>query len=94
MLNCEQYQDEQDEEEAEKLIRGGAEEDSDNEEPISKDPNSLLSMGYTNDRSFVVRGNNIGVYKQGDDSVDFVGNIKDIARPNGQIFTPSQVSSY
>ncbi|TIC26929.1 cytoplasm protein [Wallemia mellicola] len=87
----EQYQDEQDEEEAEKLIRGGAEEDSDNEEPISKDPNSLLSMGYTNDRSFVVRGNNIGVYKQGDDSVDFVGNIKDIARPNGQIFTPSQM---
>ena len=89
------YEDEEDDEEAEKLIRGNDDDEYDeNNELISKDPNSLLAMGYKNDRSFVVRGNNIGVYKQDDDSVDFVGNIKNIARPSGQVFTPSQVSLF
>ncbi|EOQ98890.1 Vacuolar import and degradation protein 27 [Wallemia ichthyophaga EXF-994] len=85
-----QYQDDEDDEEADKLIRGGVS-DEETDEPPQKHPNSLLSMGYTNDRSFVVRGDSIGVYKQGDDSVDFVGNIKNIARPNGKAFTPSQM---
>lgn len=38
--------------------------------------NSLLAVGYQNDRSFVVRGNKIGVFKHQDDELEFSTSIR------------------
>ncbi|KAM9906933.1 hypothetical protein OXX79_001255 [Metschnikowia pulcherrima] len=53
-----------------------------------KDPNSGLSMGNANDRSYVTRGNNLGVYKYGEESIDFVTTINDLKDINGKKFVP------
>ena len=56
--------------------------------------NEQLTVGYKGDRSFVVRGNNIGVFSHsGDSEVKFVGTIKQVATPKGKTFKPGQVSN-
>jgi hypothetical protein len=55
--------------------------DSDDDEetqvPDQKSKNSLLAVGYKHDRSFVVRGNKIGVFKHTeDDELEFATTIK------------------
>ncbi|KAL9088388.1 MAG: hypothetical protein Q9159_003088 [Coniocarpon cinnabarinum] len=59
----------------------------------SKDVNSQLAVGFKNDRSYVVRGNQIGVFKQGErgQHLDFQTNINKVATPKGRHFSPKKV---
>lgn len=72
------------------------EEEDEEEEQASfkQDPskNSLLAVGYK-DRSFVVRGNKIGVFKHADrERLDFSTTIKNVADSKGKEINPSRVS--
>ncbi|KAF9361228.1 hypothetical protein BGX34_007273 [Mortierella sp. NVP85] len=74
---------------------GDDEEEDEEEEQVSfkQDPskNSLLAVGYK-DRSFVVRGNKIGVFKHADrERLDFTTTIKNVADSKGKEINPSRV---
>lgn len=72
------------------------EEDEDEEDtpnPVTGDRNSSLNVGYKGDRSYVVRGNNIGVFNHSrDHSVKYYATIGNIATPKGKGFKPKNVS--
>jgi hypothetical protein len=54
--------------------------------------NSQLAVGFTSDRSYVVRGNKIGVFKQGDQELEFVTAIKNVMTPTKkEAFNPEKV---
>ncbi|EFA76142.1 WD40-like domain-containing protein [Heterostelium album PN500] len=52
--------------------------------------NSELLVGYK-DRSYVVRGSNIGVFNTGENDVQFNSIIKGISDKNGQTFSPKRL---
>lgn len=97
-----------DDEEAEvaaELEEVDAEEKEDDEENYADDAaampveegdrerNSQLTVGYKFDRSFIVRGNRIGVFKHtDDDQLEYSTTINKVATPNGKIFNPKKVS--
>lgn len=61
-------------------------------QPRDKEVNSQLAVGFKNDRTFVVRGNKIGVFKHGNgNNLDFQTSINKIATPNGKAFSPKKV---
>ena len=61
------------------------------QEATEKDRNSQLAVGYRNDRTFVVRGNRIGVFKTNDeDKLEFATTIEKVATPKGKQFNPSK----
>ncbi|KAA8913605.1 VID27 cytoplasmic protein-domain-containing protein [Sphaerosporella brunnea] len=71
-----------DEEEDSKHVRGN---DDGNE-------NSQLAVAFKHDRSFVVRGDQIGVFKHvGDKSLEFTTNITSVKTTKGRAFAPSKV---
>ncbi|KAJ2494339.1 Vacuolar import and degradation protein 27, partial [Coemansia sp. RSA 2052] len=54
--------------------------------------NSMLAVGYKHDRSFVVRGSRIGVFRHGEnDDIEFDTTINRIDDTRGTEFTPSSV---
>lgn len=54
--------------------------------------NSQLTVGYKGDRSYVVRGNNIGVFSQDSDrQVKYYATMSNISTPKGKEFKPKQV---
>lgn len=54
--------------------------------------NSQLTVGYKGDRSYVVRGNNIGVFNHSNDhNVKYYATISHIATPKGKEFKPKHV---
>ncbi|GAB7346666.1 hypothetical protein MBLNU459_g1794t1 [Dothideomycetes sp. NU459] len=54
--------------------------------------NSQLAVGYKHDRSFVVRGSKIGVFKHTPDNhLEFSTNISKVQTPNGKLFSPEKV---
>ena len=56
------------------------------------DRNSQLTVGYKGDRSYVVRGNNIGVFNQDSDrQVKYYATISNITTPKGKSFKPKEV---
>ena len=59
----------------------------------SKHVNSQLAVGFKNDRSYVVRGNQIGVFKQDDrgKNLEFQTTINKVATPKGHQFSPKKV---
>ncbi|KAF9485299.1 VID27 cytoplasmic protein [Pholiota conissans] len=60
--------------------------------PTTGDRNSQLTVGYKGDRSYVVRGNNIGVFNHSSDhSVKYYATISNIATPKGKGFKPKNV---
>ena len=64
-------------------------EDEDAPQNIPGDRNSQLTVGYKGDRSYVVRGNNIGVFNHSsDNSVKYYATIGNVATPKGKIFKP------
>ncbi|KAG4304924.1 hypothetical protein PORY_001599, partial [Pneumocystis oryctolagi] len=72
--------------------------ESDNEDEHShtefddKGENSQLAVGYKYDRSFVVRGDKIGVFRHAnDDQLEFVATINKVQTPKGKPFQPSKV---
>lgn len=62
-------------------------------QPLSGDRNSQLMVGYKGDRSYVVRGNNIGVFNHdsNDHSVKYYATIANVATPKGKGFKPKHV---
>ena len=54
--------------------------------------NSQLAVGYKHDRSFVVRGSKIGVFKHTpNNNLEFTTNISKIETPKGRLFSPKKV---
>ena len=54
--------------------------------------NSQLAVGYKHDRSFVVRGSKIGVFKHTpNNNLEFSTNISKVTTPKGGLFQPSKV---
>ncbi|KAK4614870.1 Vacuolar import and degradation protein 27 [Fulvia fulva] len=69
-------------------------EDEDEAEGLDKDGNvnSQLAVGAKIDRSFVVRGNKIGVFRHNDDNkLEFSTAINNVATPKGKSFSPKKV---
>lgn len=62
-------------------------------DPFSNDKNtnSQLAVGFSKQRSFVVRGDRIGVFKNDDDDVQYDTSIDKIRTPNGKNFSPAKV---
>lgn len=73
--------------------RGGAEFDDDEEDDHRGDNmNSQLAVGAAVDRSFVVRGNRIGVFKHTDDNdLEYSTTINKVKTPGGKIFSPKKI---
>lgn len=60
---------------------------------LKGDRNSQLTVGYKGDRSYVVRGNNIGVFNHSNDvGVKYYATISKIATPKGKEFKPQNVN--
>ena len=92
--------EEQEEEEVEDVSDGQLSEeyDSDEEEDDVKtkdddgNVNSQLAVGYKHDRSFVVRGSKIGVFKHTPNNhLEFSTNISKVQTPGGKLFKPKKV---
>ena len=71
-------------------------EDEEEDEIVSRDAdgnvNSQLAVGAKIDRSFVVRGDKIGVFKHtNDNQLEFSTSINKIATPGGKLFAPKKV---
>lgn len=87
----------EEEEEEEEEEQPEEEEDSDDEEEeVSEQDknakNSALAVGYKYDRSFVVRGSQIGVFKHTPDNrLKFSTTIKNVKTPSGQRFQPRKL---
>lgn len=69
------------------------EEDEDVEtQPDDGNKNSKLAVGYKHDRSFVVRGSKIGVFKHTpNNNLEFSTNISKVETPKGKLFSPKKV---
>ncbi|KAI1260263.1 VID27 cytoplasmic protein [Xylariaceae sp. FL1019] len=69
------------------------EEDDDVEtQPLDDNVNSQLAVGYKHDRSFVVRGSKIGVFKHTPNNhLEFSTNISKVDTPKGALFSPKKV---
>lgn len=71
------------------------EEDSSSIPRLSGEHNSMLTVGYKGDRSYVVRGNNIGVFSHaGDNQVKYFATISKISTTKGKEFKPREVGSF
>lgn len=75
---------------------GSSDEDDDsdiiNTESKGDSVNTQLSVGQKLDRSFILKGNKICVFKHtDDDKIEFTNNIDNISKPQGKKFNPSKV---
>ncbi|CCM01608.1 uncharacterized protein FIBRA_03668 [Fibroporia radiculosa] len=75
-----------------------SEPESDVDEEAAQQPtndgarNSQLTVGYKGDRSYVVRGDKIGVFGHtSDHQVEYVAGIGNLSTPKGKTFTPKRV---
>ncbi|KAI9735872.1 MAG: hypothetical protein M1834_001337 [Cirrosporium novae-zelandiae] len=60
--------------------------------PQDGNVNSQLAVGYKHDRSFVVRGSKIGVFKHTPSNhLEFTTNISKVETPKGKLFQPKKV---
>ncbi|GAB1213725.1 hypothetical protein ATERTT37_002875 [Aspergillus terreus] len=71
-------------------------EDEEEDDVVTRDDdgnvNSQLAVGYKHDRSFVVRGSKIGVFKHTtDNNLEFSTNISKVETPKGKLFSPKKV---
>ena len=93
------YEEEEDEEEpVEDDAQRSEHYDSDESEDdiVTRDDdgnvNSKLAVGYKHDRSFVVRGSKIGVFKHTpNNNLEFSTNISKVETPGGKLFSPDKV---
>ncbi|KAI0007168.1 VID27 cytoplasmic protein [Xylariaceae sp. FL0662B] len=61
-------------------------------QPQDSNTNSQLAVGYKHDRSFVVRGSKIGVFKHTPNNhLEFSTNISKVETPKGALFSPKKV---
>ena len=96
----EEDEEEEDYEDADDGYRAKEEEEYDEDEdedgPVNRDEdgnvNSQLAVGAKVDRSFVVRGDKIGVFKHTPDNhLEFTTSINNVATPKGKNFAPKKV---
>lgn len=71
----------------------GEEDDELPEALATGEKNSQLAVGFKGDRSYVVRGGSIGVFRHSGDQeqVKYYATIGNIATPKGKKFTPKKV---
>lgn len=70
--------------------------DEEEEDVVTRDAdgnvNSQLAVGYKHDRSFVVRGSKIGVFKHtNSNNLEFSTTISKVQTPKGNLFSPKKV---
>lgn len=54
--------------------------------------NAHMAVGMANNRTFVMRGSQVGVFKHDDDErLEYVGRIPEVRTRAGELFTPSKV---
>lgn len=94
----EEEEEEEEEERAEDDRAVSEHYDSDEEEddvetgPRDGEVNKQLAVGYKHDRSFVVRGSKIGVFKHTENNhLEFSTNISKVQTPDGTLFSPKKV---
>ncbi|CAJ2509362.1 Uu.00g143880.m01.CDS01 [Anthostomella pinea] len=90
----EEPEDEEDEDDAARSEHYDSEEEQDDvaTQPKDENSNSGLAVGYKHDRSFVVRGSKIGVFKHTpNNALEFSTNISKVETPNGELFNPKKV---
>ncbi|GLB33876.1 putative VID27-domain-containing protein [Lyophyllum shimeji] len=99
MLDVEDDEDEEEEVESELDPDEEASDEEEQEEDRERtavmegtDRNSQLTVGYKGDRSYVLRGNNIGVFNHSaENDVKYYATISKIATPKGKEFKPKHV---
>ena len=83
--------DEQDEQRSQHYDTDESEDDVE-AQPKDGNVNSQLAVGYKHDRSFVVRGSKIGVFKHTpNNNLEFSTNISKVETPQGKLFSPKKV---
>ncbi|KUL84538.1 hypothetical protein ZTR_08747 [Talaromyces verruculosus] len=94
----EEAEEEEEEEEEEDEGQRSEHYDTDEEEDDvltglrDENVNSQLAVGYKHDRSFVVRGSKIGVFKHTpNNNLEFSTNISKVETPGGKLFSPKKV---
>ena len=61
-------------------------------QPRDKETNKQIAVGYKNDRTFVVRGSKIGVFKHNENNqLQFDTNISKVQTSTGELFSPKKV---
>ncbi|TDZ36889.1 Vacuolar import and degradation protein 27 [Colletotrichum spinosum] len=88
----EEYEDAEDD--GQRSEHYDSDEDEDDVLPRDEDGNvnSQLAVGYKHDRSFVVRGSKIGVFKHTpNNNLEFSTNISKVETPKGTLFSPKKV---
>ncbi|KAK4196013.1 VID27 cytoplasmic protein-domain-containing protein [Triangularia verruculosa] len=95
-----EQEEEEEEEHYEDADEGSEEEDDDSDEdeddvdykPKDGDVNKQIAVGYKHDRSFVVRGSKIGVFKHTpNNNLEFSTNISKVQTSDGKLFSPKKV---
>jgi hypothetical protein len=96
-----QEEEEEEEEEYEEVANDGQrsehyDSDEEQDDVVTREDdgnvNSQLAVGYKHDRSFVVRGSKIGVFKHTpNNNLEFSTNISKVETPNGKLFSPKKV---
>lgn len=87
-------EDEGDQEDAQRSEHYDSDEEEDDVVTREDDGNvnSQLAVGYKHDRSFVVRGSKIGVFKHTpNNNLEFSTNISKVQTPKGKLFSPKKV---
>ncbi|KAF2876714.1 VID27 cytoplasmic protein-domain-containing protein [Massariosphaeria phaeospora] len=93
----EEEEDEEDYEDADDGQRSEHYDEDESDDDLETDEkdggiNSQLAVGYKHDRSFVVRGNKIGVFKHtADNQLQFSTTISNVKTPKGKAFNPNKV---
>ena len=98
----EEPEEKDDDEEVEELVEDDGQKsehydtDEETDDVVVRDQdgnvNSQLAVGYKHDRSFVVRGSKIGVFKHTpNNNLEFSTNISRVTTPKGQLFNPKKV---
>ncbi|KAK3293034.1 VID27 cytoplasmic protein-domain-containing protein [Chaetomium fimeti] len=90
----EQVEEEEEENDRARSEHYDSDEDEDDVEykPKDSDVNKQLAVGYKHDRSFVVRGSKIGVFKHTPNNhLEFSTNISKVETPKGELFSPKKV---
>lgn len=92
--DAEEEAEEEDEEDSQRSEHYDSDEEED--DVVTRDDdgnvNSQLAVGYKHDRSFVVRGSKIGVFKHTpNNNLEFSTNISKVQTPKGKLFSPKKV---
>lgn len=91
---AEEEEEEEEEDEGQRSEHYDTDEEEDDVVTGLKDGNvnSQLAVGYKHDRSFVVRGSKIGVFKHTpNNNLEFSTNISKVETPKGKLFSPKKV---